>query len=192
MAGIIAESGYDFIGAVDALEARLDRHSLFDRLGGIPAPRPSDGVEILDYRPAFRKDFKRLNYEWLQGCVEVERRDERMLSDPDGTIIRARGAVFFPRRKGRIVGTCALVKHPDGVWELAKLAVTERARRTCVGTALAVCAANRARDLGAERLCLETSPTDARPSAFSRSWVSGKRMATGSRSATGARGSRWS
>lgn len=188
MARVIVESGHDLVAALDAVEAGLDRQSLLERLTGIPAFRFPDDVEILDYRPAFKNDFERLNREWIEGHFKIEKSDEAMLSNPDGTIIRKGGAIFFAKRKETIVGTCALIKHPGGVWELAKMAVTEQARGRRVGTALAVSAARRARELGAERLCLETSPTDTRAMAFLRALASGKRDVIGSRPDTAAPG----
>ena len=166
MAEAIAESGYDLVKALDGLEDQLDRKSLFHRLTeDAPAPLPEED-EIIDYRPAYRKDFRALNFEWLKDSSGIEEQDRHMLSDPEGKIIKTGGAVFFARRKGKIVGTCALVKHPDGVWEMAKMAVAAPARRRHIGTELAMAAIRRARASGASKICLETSPKDARAIGF--------------------------
>jgi N-acetylglutamate synthase-like GNAT family acetyltransferase len=114
-------------------------------------------IQIVDYRPAYKKHFKRLNYEWLNEYFAVEPFDEVLLSDPNGRIIKRGGTVLFGLLNGDVVGTCALLKHGDKGYELAKMAVTEKARGHKVGLELARAIIAQARQLGAERLYLHTS-----------------------------------
>lgn len=119
---------------------------------GAPAP------EIVEYRPAYRKCFERLNREWLEESFAVEPDDEKLLRDPNGRILRRGGAVLFARLRGEIVGTVALIPYAEGTLELAKMAVTAPARGRGIGRALAVAALARAARMGAARVILHTSP----------------------------------
>jgi ribosomal protein S18 acetylase RimI-like enzyme len=166
MSGLLDESGHDFLASVDSLEDCLDTRSMYRRLTRSSKQRLLDEIEILDYRPTFKKHFKELNYRWLGQRFEVERHDEEILSDPLGKIIKPGGSVLFARLKGRIVGTIALIRHDGGTWEAAKLAVAEEARERYVGTRLMEAVIARARESGADKLHLETNPKDARLIGF--------------------------
>jgi GNAT superfamily N-acetyltransferase len=110
-------------------------------------------------RPDHRAAFRDLNLAWIEAHFIVEPRDRHELDDPEGHILAAGGEIFMaesPSADGRgrveVVGTCALLAEPGGVFELAKMAVGEAARGHGVARALvaAVIAAARAR--GATRL----------------------------------------
>jgi putative acetyltransferase len=122
------------------------------------APGPRERLEILPYRPAWRRHFESLNREWLENGFSVEATDAALLSDPYGSIVKAGGAIFFARLDGRIVGTGALIRHGEGVYELAKMAVTEPERGHGIGRRLAEALLAEARLRGSTTLFLETSP----------------------------------
>jgi hypothetical protein len=70
------------------METSLDSRAYYERISeSIPALR-GHATEIVDYRPAYKKWFRRLNLEWLEELLSVEPADERLLSDPNGQIIR--------------------------------------------------------------------------------------------------------
>ncbi len=166
MTGLIAESGHDFMKLIGEIESRLHEKSLYARLKERSKPRLLDEIVILDYRPALKQHFKELNYEWLKEYFKVEKQDEEILSDPHGKIIKTGGCIFFAEIRGRIVGTCALVRHRDGNHELSKLAVTKEVREWFVGTKLATAVIDRARESEVETLYLETNPKDQRVIRF--------------------------
>jgi N-acetylglutamate synthase-like GNAT family acetyltransferase len=56
-----------------------------------------------------------------------------------------------------IVGTCALIKMDDDTYELAKMAVTEKAKGKGIGWLLGQAAINKAHDLGAKTVFLESN-----------------------------------
>jgi len=114
-------------------------------------------VEIVDYRPAYKKYFKELNYDWIREYFTVEPEDERLLTDPRGRIINRGGAVLFARSGNEIVGTCALLRHSPHELELAKMAVDSHHRGQGIGRVLAEAAIVRAARLGARRLLVLTS-----------------------------------
>lgn len=116
-----------------AIDAALATHNFAARIRA----RLDSGreVQILPFASRHAADFKRLNFEWLQKFFRVEPIDERVLSNPRA-IIRAGGAIFVARRKGKIVGTCALINDGDGVYELSKMAVTANCQGLGLGRRL--------------------------------------------------------
>ncbi|MBU0983094.1 MAG: bifunctional helix-turn-helix transcriptional regulator/GNAT family N-acetyltransferase [candidate division Zixibacteria bacterium] len=155
---VINEAGPELLKLLDNLDAALLHRSIYDRVGDRQQSRRLDAVEIIDYRPAYRRYFRDLNYEWLNHYFTVEPSDEALLADPNGNVLKKGGCILFSRVDGEIVGTVALIRHSVTTLELAKMAVTERVRGRQVGRKLAQAAIERARSLGAERLILFTSP----------------------------------
>ncbi len=159
MQGVWTEAEVDVLADLDRLEDRLDLRELYPRLRERLRPRMLEAIEVLDYRPAWKRHFRGLNESWLTQTLEVEAADRELLDDPNGRIVKTGGAVLFARVNGRIVGTCALIRHEPELFELTKMAVDEDARRRLVGTRLTLAVAERARSLGARELYLETHPS---------------------------------
>jgi GNAT superfamily N-acetyltransferase len=114
-------------------------------------------IEIVDFRPRLARYFRDLNYAWLERYFEVEPYDRIVLNDPQSQVIRLGGCVLFARMEGRIVGTCALLKHTEKKFELAKMAVDPSCQGRGVGRRLVEAAIQRAKSMGAEQLVLATS-----------------------------------
>jgi ribosomal protein S18 acetylase RimI-like enzyme len=157
-AELLEEAGGDFLTALGRLEDALEETDVYQRVVRRAKRRELESVEIIDYRPQFKRFFKSLNLEWLQKYFAVEDKDLRLLSDPNRKIIKAGGFVFFARLEGKIVGTAALLKHDRDIYELTKMAVTRHARGRQAGRKLALAAIQRARKAGAKRVVLMTSP----------------------------------
>ncbi len=154
---LMAESRHEPLEVLSDIEDALDRRELYvrlrDKILGI-----SEEIEIVDYRPAYKKYFQSLNREWLERYFSVEPEDDAILSDPNGKIIRTGGAVLFASADSAIVGACALTRHSRELFELCKMAVTEKAQGKGIGRKLAQAVIERARMLGGSRIILETSP----------------------------------
>ena len=119
--------------------------------------RPGSDIEIVDFHPKYASHFRDLNYEWLEKYFEIEPYDRIVLNDPQKQIIKLGGYVFIARIGRQIAGTCALLKHTDRKYELAKMGVAERFRGRGVGRCLTRAAIAKARLLGADTLVLATS-----------------------------------
>lgn len=154
---LLSEAGGDFLAGVGRLEDALNRVGMSERVIRGIKRRKLEKVEITDYRPQFKRYFKSLNLEWLQEYFAVEEEDKRLLSDPHGRIIKPGGFVLFARLDGKIVGTAALLRHDQRIYELTKMAVTREARGHQVGRKLALAAIERAKKAGAKRVVLMTS-----------------------------------
>jgi ribosomal protein S18 acetylase RimI-like enzyme/predicted transcriptional regulator len=157
-AELVTEAGTDFLAALGRLEDALEETAVYDRVMRRVKRRQLERVEIIDYRPHFRRYFRSLNLEWLKEYFVVEKEDQSLLSDPHGKIINAGGFVLFARLDDKIVGTTALLKHNTHTYELTKMAVTRQAQGRQVGRKLALAAVERAKRAGARRVVLMTSP----------------------------------
>lgn len=80
-------------------------------------------VEIIDYSNDYASEFKRLNLEWLDKYHLTESHDMEVLNDPERTILDAGGAIYLAKIGNDIVGTAALMKEKEGLFELVKMAV---------------------------------------------------------------------
>ena len=80
-------------------------------------------IQIIDYKDAHHQDFKRLNLEWLEKYNLAESHDLEILDDPRSAILNGGGAIYMAVDDNQVVGSAALIKEEDGVYELAKMAV---------------------------------------------------------------------
>ena len=154
---VIDATGCDVLSAIGKIEKQLDRQNMYERVWIRLKGRLPGEIEILEYRPAYKKHFYSLNREWLEEHFAIEEADEQILSDPNGKIIRKGGAIFFASLDKNIVGTAALIRHKNGLFELAKMAVTRNARGLGIGKKLAHMLIDRAKKLGAKEIYLQTS-----------------------------------
>jgi len=168
---LTAESGYDVIRVIAAIEARLDERSMVERLR---RRLGTSEIEIADLDRRQAAAFRRLNEQWLQELFAVEDEDRAVLDDPVGMIVERGGAVLVAVSGGHVVGTVALIRRSGTVLELAKMAVSPGSRGRGVGKRLADAALVRARELGVRRVVLLTSPKLTAANALYRSLGFGK------------------
>ncbi|MBI5021328.1 MAG: bifunctional helix-turn-helix transcriptional regulator/GNAT family N-acetyltransferase [Ignavibacteriales bacterium] len=147
----------NMLGGLKNIEQQLDQRNMYERVwfqlkGSLPGE-----IEIHEYSPAMKKYFKSLNYEWLEENFTIEKADNRLLSDPNTRIVKRGGAVLFASLEGDVVGTCALIKHRNGVFELAKMAVTKKYQGRGIGKKLIIAIIDKAKTLGASELYLQTN-----------------------------------
>ncbi|MBD3402901.1 GNAT family N-acetyltransferase [candidate division GN15 bacterium] len=119
--------------------------------------RADSRIEIIDFRPRLARYFRELNLAWLERYFEVEPYDRIVLNDPQNQVIRLGGSILFARLESEIVGTCALLRHTERKFELAKMAVAESHQGRGIGRRLTEAAIARARQQGAGQLVLATS-----------------------------------
>jgi len=116
---------------------------------------PTTGpVQILDFEPQHATRFRELNEEWITRYFVMEEADYKSLSDPQGYIISKGGYILMAAYEGEIVGTCALINEGDGVYELAKMAVTPKAQGLKIGKLLGEAALQKAKAAGASKVYL--------------------------------------
>lgn len=115
------------------------------------------GLKIVQFDPKYADDFKQLNLVWLERYFQVEPIDVAVLNNPEERIIKPGGMIFFALLDGAVVGTCALIRHTDGLFELAKMAVADNHQGQGIGTQLLRHAIEWARSQSIQKLFVETN-----------------------------------
>jgi putative acetyltransferase len=125
------------------------------------APEVADAAAKIQFRAFEAADaaaFRELNEAWINRHFVLEQEDHRALQHPFENVIAPGGHIFMAVAAGEPVGCCALIaSHEPGVYELAKMAVSEQLRGQGIGRKLIVYVIEQARRIGAARLTLESN-----------------------------------
>jgi ribosomal protein S18 acetylase RimI-like enzyme len=111
-------------------------------------------ASVVPYRPEYREAFERLNRAWIEQYFVVEEADREVFADPEGAIIRGGGEIFFVVEGGEVLGTCALIPHEPGAFEIAKMAVSPSARGRGFGDLLMEATVDFARKADADKVVI--------------------------------------
>jgi putative acetyltransferase len=114
-------------------------------------------IEIIDYEPRYKVDFRSLNLEWISAYFEIEPPDLEQLDYPEENIISKGGRIYLARVNYEIIGTITLKKVDDTVYELSKMAVSPKRQGAGAGLLLARHLINEAQRLGCKMLFLESN-----------------------------------
>jgi N-acetylglutamate synthase-like GNAT family acetyltransferase len=114
----------------------------------------TEQIDIVPFNASLAEHFSQLNLAWLQKYFVVEPIDHEMLSDPQRFIIDKGGYVFFAVLGGEVVGTFAMMKVEDGVFELSKMAVSEAHQGKKVGNVMLQFSLEKAKALQAKKVIL--------------------------------------
>lgn len=138
---------------VDQIETALDGQSLVARV-----ETQARGLSIRPYAPDLDETFHRINAEWIGEMFTLEQNDIDMLTNPRERIIDGGGDILFVEAPDTgVIGTCALIRMGEGVFELTKMAVSSAARGRKAGEFLLAATLDRARAMGIETLYLLTN-----------------------------------
>jgi GNAT superfamily N-acetyltransferase/DNA-binding MarR family transcriptional regulator len=149
-------AGVDMLDIIKKVEAQLDEEDLISRIINRIKQRQYNAIEIFGFTSKHKESFQKLNYEWLEKYFEVEDLDKKILFNPEEEIILKGGHIFFARLGREIVGTTAVLKRNEKTYEVAKMAVTEKAQGMQVGRKLTEAAIEWAREMGAKKVVLKT------------------------------------
>ncbi|PSK89591.1 MarR family transcriptional regulator with acetyltransferase activity [Taibaiella chishuiensis] len=154
-----AQANHDLWQAIGEWEYLLEQKSLLRRVQEQQRKRTESEVQIVDYTPAYRQAFRDLNEAWISTYFKMEAADYKALDDPEGYILNRGGHILVALWKGQPVGVCALLKmdDPDYDYELAKMAVSPAAQGKNIGRLLGDAIVDRARQLGARNVFLESN-----------------------------------
>ncbi len=154
---LLQETEHNIWQAIDDLEKALVQKSLLERVADIRKTNEADQVQIVAYTPAYRNAFRDLNEAWIKQYFKMEEADHKALGDPDNYIIKPGGHIFMALYQEKPVGACALIKLDHSTYELAKMAVDPSVQGRGIGWLLAQAIINKAKNLGADRLFLESN-----------------------------------
>lgn len=93
-------------------------------------------VHIVPYENKYARYFKELNLVWIEEYFSVEDIDREVREHPEERVLALGGMIFFALHDAEPVGTTAVVKHGQGVYELSKLAVKNDLKRKGIGRML--------------------------------------------------------
>lgn len=93
-------------------------------------------MTIAPFHKKYAQAFYDLNIEWLKAYFYVEVYDREVLSKPEKHIIAPGGHIFSALVNNKVLGTVALLKRGDGIFELTKMAVHPESRGQKIGQQL--------------------------------------------------------
>lgn len=111
-------------------------------------------VRFIEYEPELSKYFTELNLAWVEKYFVVEPLDKEVLGDPEHNIIQGGGHIYFAVCDGTIAGTFALLKKEEGIFELAKMAVSEQFQGRNIGNCMLQFCISKAKALNINKLIL--------------------------------------
>lgn len=114
-------------------------------------------VELRLFRTEDAAAFRDLNQSWIEMYFGMEEHDHAMLGDPVGYIIEPGGQIVMAFLGDRAMGCCALIPVREGVFEVAKMAVSEELRGQGIGRRILAETIATARTMGAKTLTLATN-----------------------------------
>lgn len=118
----------------------------------------SADLVIIDYADAHATAFHDINAEWIRSMFVLEAHDVHVLTHPRETILDPGGVILLAVSGAHgVIGTCALMKVADGVFELTKMGVREIVRGQKAGEVLLLAMLDRARTMEMTTLFLLTS-----------------------------------
>jgi putative acetyltransferase len=110
-------------------------------------------LTVIGFDPQHKTAFKELNLEWIRKYFVVENKDVEQLENPEW-IVDGGGEIIFALVDGEVVGTCAIVKVEEGIFELAKMAVSPAAQGKGISHELMRASEAAARARGAKKIFL--------------------------------------
>jgi GNAT superfamily N-acetyltransferase len=111
-------------------------------------------IKIISYRSEHHAIFKQINLEWLDHYNLTESHDLELLDDPEGTILDRGGFIWLAEADGMIVGSAAIIKEEEGLYELAKFGVRAAYRGKGISKLLIKKCIDKAKEIGAKKLSL--------------------------------------
>lgn len=110
--------------------------------------------EIIDFDIKFAAHFKKLNLEWLDKYNLTEPHDLYYLNDPVKTIIENEGFIWLAKANDEIVGSAAIMKTEEGIYELSKMSVTAAFQGQGIGKKMVEKCLAKAKELKAKKVLL--------------------------------------
>jgi DNA-binding MarR family transcriptional regulator/N-acetylglutamate synthase-like GNAT family acetyltransferase len=151
------ETQYNIWKAIEEWEFLLEQKSLLNRVKDEKKIRESKDVQVVDYKPEYQPAFKQLNEEWITQYFKMEATDYKSLDHPDEYILNKGGHILIALYNNEPVGTCALIKMDNDMYELAKMAVSPKAKGKGIGFILGNASIAKAKELGAKKIYLESN-----------------------------------
>lgn len=171
-------AGSQLWSELEAIEHEIEKAPLYERVRDVRKAREHRNIQVVPYRPKYKKAFRDLNIAWIEKHWEMEPSDYKALDNPTTNIINTGGYIAIALYKQKPAGTCALMKMDNHRFELAKMAVSEEFQGMGVGSLLVDHMIAKTKEMGGNKIYLESNTVLApainlyRKSGFKR--ISGK------------------
>ena len=99
------------------------------------------------------QDFIRLNEEWITTYFEIEDIDRKLAANPQ-KVIDDGGYIFSLVFENKVIGVCALFNNGNGVYELARMAVSPNHQGKGYGNQLISICLSKAKNIVAKKIVL--------------------------------------
>jgi putative acetyltransferase len=109
------------------------------------------------FQPGDAEAFRKLNEAWISRYFLLEEQDRIQLGNPESNILQPGGQIVMAVVGEERIGCCALIFLKPGVFELAKMAISERYRGHGIGRKLLEYTIAQAKMLGAHTLELASN-----------------------------------
>ncbi len=152
-----SEANVDLFRAVEQIEIQLEDSKLFDRVRAERKKRENKNIDIIEYSSKYKNEFSTLNIEWIEQHWKPEEADYKALNDPEAYILNTGGFIYLALYNGELVGSCALLNQGNFVYELAKMAVTPKAKGKGIGLLLGKTVIEKAMKINAKKIYLESN-----------------------------------
>ncbi len=111
-------------------------------------------VDIIEYSDAWHMAFRNLNLEWLDNYHLTESHDLLLLDNPRSTIIDRGGFIWLAIVGDKAIGSVALLKEQEEVYELAKMGVNADYRGKGISKLLIETCLAKAKEIKAKKIFL--------------------------------------
>ncbi len=109
-------------------------------------------IEIIEFESKYQPAFYMLNIAWLDKYNLTESHDLKILNHPEAAITNKGGFIWLAKSDNKIVGSAALIKEANGVFELAKMAVNDSDQGKGISKLLIETCITKAKEVGAKKL----------------------------------------
>ena len=116
-------------------------------------------VTIVSFDEEYSSIFYELNKLWIEESWLLEKSDKFDLLNPKESIIDKGGEIFFALIDGNVIGTVAMIRSADRIYELAKMTVDINYRGNGVANKLMDQCLNYAMNNNAQQIYLITNDT---------------------------------
>lgn len=157
VSNVFSDAGSNLWAEIEALEYELNLKSLYSRVCDIRKSHESKTIEIVAYTPEHQQAFIQLNEAWIKKYWKMEDSDYKALDEPTENIIDKGGYIGMAMKHQQVVGTCALIDMGNRNYELAKMAVDDKAKGLGIGFMLGKHIVEKAVSMGANRIYLESN-----------------------------------
>lgn len=111
-------------------------------------------IEIIEFQNEYKSFFEAFNKAWIEEYYTIEPTDKNVLENPEEAILKNGGRILFAKHQDKIIGTVALKKMDNGIFELTKMAVDKNARGIGAGKLLCKSAIEEAKKMNAQTVIL--------------------------------------